>query len=294
MHFASVETHSQCFKTHSKCSSTHLQCVENALQRKNASTLFSLSLLFPNRVTYVHEQEDNESQRNVFSDAEEATTFWRTLWEAQGAGNIKAEWLDEVRDAIREKVTVPPEKDFELSAKQAEKVIMKKRNWSTPGPDRIVNFWWKRANCLHVGIVRAFQVIAQSDQDVPLWFTEGRTSLIPKPGEFSSENQRPITCLNTVYKWFTSCLLEPVNSHLEDYDLMEGEHRGAKEKCSGTTDNLLIDRMVCQDSQRGRRNISMAWIDIHKAYDSVSHNWLKGDVLYASLPTVDRKPDREA
>ena len=45
-HFASVETHW-------KCSSTHLQCVENALQRKNASTLFSLSLLFPNRVTYV-------------------------------------------------------------------------------------------------------------------------------------------------------------------------------------------------------------------------------------------------
>ena len=41
---------------------------------------------------YVHEQEDNESQRNVFSDAEEATTFWRTLWEAQGAGNVKAEW----------------------------------------------------------------------------------------------------------------------------------------------------------------------------------------------------------
>ena len=36
------------FKMHWKCSSTHLQRVENALQRKNASTL---SLLFPNRVT---------------------------------------------------------------------------------------------------------------------------------------------------------------------------------------------------------------------------------------------------
>ena len=76
--------------------------------------------------------------------------------------------VNEVRDAIREKVPVPPEKDFDLSAKQAEMVIMKKRNWSAPGPDRIVNFWWKRATCLHVGIVRAFQVIAQNDQDVPL------------------------------------------------------------------------------------------------------------------------------
>ena len=42
---------------------------------------------------YVHGQEDNESQRNVFSNAKEATTFWRTLWEAQGAGNVKAEWI---------------------------------------------------------------------------------------------------------------------------------------------------------------------------------------------------------
>ena len=141
---------------------------------------------------------------------------------------------------------------------------MKTHNWSAPGPGRIVIFWWNRANCLHVGIFRAFQVIARSDRDVPLWFTEARTSLIPKPGEFSSKNKRPIICLNTVYKGFTSCLLAPVNSHLEDYDLMEGEQRGAKEKCSGTADNLLIDRMVCQDSQRGRRNISMAWIDVRR------------------------------
>ena len=42
-----IETHGQGFKTHWKCSSTQFQCIENALQRKNASTLFSLSLLFP-------------------------------------------------------------------------------------------------------------------------------------------------------------------------------------------------------------------------------------------------------
>lgn len=29
---------------------------------------------------YVHGQDNNESQRNVFSDVEEATTFWRSLW----------------------------------------------------------------------------------------------------------------------------------------------------------------------------------------------------------------------
>ena len=39
-------------------------------------------------------------------------------------------------------------------------------------------------------------------QDIPWWFTGGKTLLIPKPGQFSSENQRSITCLNTIYKWF--------------------------------------------------------------------------------------------
>ena len=55
---------------------------------------------------------------------------------------------------------------------------------------------------------------------------------------------------------------------------MQGDQRGAKEKCSGSTDNLLIDRMVCQDAQRGKRNISMAWVAVKKAYDSVDHRWL--------------------
>ena len=50
---------------------------------------------------------------------------------------------------------------------------------------------------------------------------------------------------------------------------------GAKQNCSGTRDNLLIDRMLCLDSQRGRRNVSMAWIDVRKAYDSVDHSWLR-------------------
>ena len=37
----------------------------------------------------------------------------------------------------------------------------------------------------------------------------------------------------------------------------------------------LIDRMVCQDSHSGKRNVSMAWVDVRKAYDSVDHGWLR-------------------
>ena len=61
---------------------------------------------------------------------------------------------------------------------------------------------------------------------------------------------------------------------LKEHGLMQGDQRGAKEKCSGSIDNLLIDRMVLQDAQRGRRSLSMAWVGVAKAYDSLEHHWL--------------------
>ena len=67
------------------------------------------------------------------------------------------------------------------------------------------------------------------------WVVLGeKTEPTPKYGQFSSENQRPVTCLNNMYKWFTSCLLKPMDQHLDDHELMQGQQRGAKTGCSGT------------------------------------------------------------
>ena len=96
-------------------------------------------------------------------------------------------------------------------------------------------------------MVESFKEVSKSDEDCPECFSEGKTSLIPKEGEFLSENQGPITCLNNMYKWFTSCLLAPMDQHLDYYGLMEGQQRGAKSGCFGTMDNLLTDRAVMLD-----------------------------------------------
>ena len=42
----------------------------------------------------------------------------------------------------------------------------------------------------------------------------------------------------------------------------------------GCIDNLLLDKAILEDAKRNRKNLSCTWIDIQKAYDSVSHNWL--------------------
>ena len=68
------------------------------------------------------------------------------------------------------------------------------------------------------------------------------------------------------------------------YGLLQRDQRGAKQDYSGTVDNLIIVRMVCQDGQRGHRNLSMAWIDVSKAYDSVDHRWLMEMLEHHRLP----------
>lgn len=62
------------------------------------------------------------------------------------------------------------------------------------------------------------------------------------------------------------------NFHL--VSLMESGKRGAKEGCSRTLDNLMIDRIVTMDCHRGNLNMSMEWVHVKKAYDSVDDKWL--------------------
>ena len=239
--------------------------------------------------------KDTENHRKddttrTFDNIENASKFWTELWAATGEGNENAEWLQEICSAISNRVPPQEENILGLDSEVIKEAIRRKKNWSAPGPDRIANFWWKKVDAIHKDIIEAFQITTRSTDDFPLWLSEGKTTLIPKPGEFTSDNQRPITCLNTLYKWFTpvfwftclntlykwftSSLLVPIDNHLDKFNLMEREQRGAKKGCSGTMDNLLIDRMVTQDCHRRNRNLCMAWIDVRKAYDSVSHKWL--------------------
>ena len=155
-----------------------------------------------------------------------------------------------------------------------EKSIKKKRNWSATGPDMIVNFWLKKLIVIYTAIKSTFMNFINSDCELSTWFCGGRTSLLEKPGEWAYSNTRPITCTNTIYKWFTSILLIIHNKHAMQYEIMQLDQRGAKEKCSGTTDNLLIDGMVLKDAHDSKRNLACGWVDVKKAYDSVSHSWI--------------------
>lgn len=89
-----------------------------------------------------------------------------------------------------------------------------------------------------------------------------------------ASDYRPITCLSTPHKLITSVIDRFLYSHEEKYRLMQIDQRERKAKAMGYVDNLLIDKMVLEDAHFQKKNLSCSWVDVKKAFDSVSQQWI--------------------
>ncbi|XP_044732779.1 uncharacterized protein LOC123295469 [Chrysoperla carnea] len=162
-----------------------------------------------------------------------------------------------------------------VTADEVSLAFKGKKNHSAPGMDAVSNFWWKRLTSTHAHLARHFTSYILGFGTFPTWFAEGRTVLIPKKGDLSvPSNYRPITCLNTVYKAFTSILNERILTTIEPVWQMIYEQRGSKRGISGCKDNLLVDRCICQDARQYQRDLSMAWSSLSQALKAV-HQYTK-------------------
>ena len=87
----------------------------------------------------------------------------------KGERGQESSWIEEVREAMEDLVPEVPTDGWNLNAEQIRKIIKRKKNWSAPGPDRIANFWWKKATILHKEIATCFQATTQfEDLQFPL------------------------------------------------------------------------------------------------------------------------------
>ena len=83
-----------------------------------------------------------------------------------------------------------------------------------------------------------------------------------------------ITYLPTLYKFLTVTLTEKTYNFLEENNLLPPEQRGCKRVTYGCKDQLLINKMILEDCTSKKKNLSTAWIDYQKAFDSVPHSWI--------------------
>ena len=110
---------------------------------------------------------------------------------------------------------------------------------------------------------------------IPQWMAVGRTVLLPKAKDLSSEEEyRPITCLNTSYKLFTALLAKFMKEHAEENEIWDKNQMGTCQDVLGTLDQLLIDNCIMEEVRTHKRNLAVANYDYHKAYNMVHHDWM--------------------
>ena len=153
-------------------------------------------------------------------------------------------------------------------------LVMKRKNWTSPGPDGVQNFWLKRIKVLWAKEVEYVNDILEERTIVPKWMGGGRTVLLPKTNDISQvDKYRPITCLNTLYKMVTAVIADDIQEHLISNKLWDGQQKGTQKRILGTMDNLLVDRAILEESKEYERNLSVAYYDYEKAFDSTPHRW---------------------
>ena len=88
-------------------------------------------------------------------------------------------------------------------------------------------------------------------------------------------SQRPITCLNLMYKLLTGALARVLKRHVDNYGLLPPEQKALRRGTRGCIDALSVDAAVVRECREDRRDCTTVWLDFSKAFDRVPHKWLR-------------------
>jgi hypothetical protein len=208
---------------------------------------------------------------------QEVINFWENLWSNPVLHNNQCSWI---KDEKINNSTIPKMTNDSITSEDIERIIKKLHNWKAPGLDKIQNYWWKNFPSLHKPLTIHINRIIQTPELMPDYLNEGITYLKCKSDNTADpKNYRPITCLNTLFKIITSCISYRVEKFLTANQILTEQQKGCKKFSQGCKEQLIIDTITCKQVQKKNRNLSTAWIDYKKAYDSVPHSWLI-EVLY--------------
>jgi len=81
-----------------------------------------------------------------------------------------------------------------------------------------------------------------------------------------------------MYKTLTGIAAKRISTHLEEQSLLPAEQKGCHPGSKGCKDRLMISKAIYEDCRRRNKNLSVAWIDYQKAFDSVPHSWVEKSV----------------
>ena len=77
-----------------------------------------------------------------------------------------------------------------------------------------------------------------------------------------------------MYKILSSIVTSRMSHHINANKIILNEQKGNASNTYDTIDQLIINKMVMDNVKLKQLNISTAWSDYKKAFDSVPHDWI--------------------
>ena len=213
----------------------------------------------------------------------EVENFWKGLWNKKGSFNSHANWLDMLKTDYC--TNIEP-KNYRITNSIVLKVVKKLQLKKAPGPDMIGGFWYKKLSSYIPYLSNLFNQSLENNLELPQWLAKARTVLTPKNNDTANpKNYRPIACLNFMYKVYTGCINLFLCDHCETNNIVTDSQNGGKRNVWGTTEQLLLNKIVQKEAKSRKRNLITVWLDYKKAFDSVPHEWLLCALKLAKVPT---------
>ena len=100
--------------------------------------------------------KEYEKDRKYFDNADEVLNFWKKSWCKQDPGKPGVQWLDEYVKLFESQIPEVNVNNLVVTLSDTTNAIKKKRNWSSPGPDLVTNFWLKKLVMIHEPMTQVF------------------------------------------------------------------------------------------------------------------------------------------
>jgi hypothetical protein len=164
------------------------------------------------------------------------------------------------------------ELDREISKEEVVKAIEKSNQASSPGPDGLGFYFYKRYIWDLAGpLTRALNAMFINRGELQSFY-EARTILLYKKGDrHHIDNYRPISITNCDARILSSILARRLNGILEKF--ISKEQRGFIAK-RYTQDLAITSQSIIRRARKDNRNIAIVQLDWEKAYDRIDHKYL--------------------
>lgn len=263
-----------------KIKSARLRRYNEATKRKIHNKTFE-----NNQRIFYRNLNSSTTEKMPTIDKNRFKTYWESIWSEKTTFSLESSWLKTIEETSRE---IPIMTKPKITEEDLLNCLKRTPNWKAAGPDKIQGFWLKQFTSLHSKLAKLFDRTLTDPKLFPTYLTTGVTYLLPKKGDLEDpKNYRPITCLPTLYKLYTSLLHSKIYKHLEKNCIMNIEQKGCIKNSLGSKEQLIIDSFILKQAEVKCRNLSMAYIDYRKAFDSIPHNWLiKTMEIYKVHPDI--------